>query len=142
MSELLQTGWQVFLGVGGTASIVMAIQALYKVRADKRALDTSTGKTSAETVTELSGAMVTILTSAPGEIARLAERLKQADADIEKLTVKVREQSNEIEALTRQLEMRAREAMALKAEMEHLSVQLTAARLELAKARNDHGKGH
>lgn len=141
MIDVLQTGWQIFLGVGGTTAIVMAIQGLYKLRADKRSLDTSTGKTSAETVTELSGAMVTILTSAPGEIARLAERLKAADADIERLTSRIREQSQEIEVLNRQLEMRAREAAALKGEMDQLNIQLTAARLELAQIRNDHGKG-
>lgn len=135
MIDVFQTGWQVFLGVGGSASIVMVIQTMYKLRADKRALESTTGKTSAETVTELSGAMVAILASAPGEIARLAERLKAADESIAQLNGRIKAQGDEIHGLERQLEMRKREADALKAEMDQLNVQLTSARIELAQLR-------
>lgn len=137
--ENLQTAAMLWAGVGGTAGVGVALRGVYRARAEKRAVDSATAKTSAEAVTELSGTMVAILTSAPGEIARLSARLREADLDIERLTVRIRAQADEIDGLNRQLEMRSREASALKAEMDHLSAQLTLARIELSQIRTEHG---
>lgn len=137
-----QTVAQIILGLGGLGGMGVFVRSLFLARADKRAKDAGSGKTSAETVTELSGVAVALLKSAPAEIARLHDRLKEADEHIDELTEKIRAQSRIIDQqderigdMQTQLEAREREAEALHGQLDQLNIQLTEAQLEVARLR-------
>lgn len=139
-----QTIAQIVLGAGGVSGLVVAIRSVFLTRADKRAVDAGSGKTSAEAVTELSGVAVALLKSAPAEIERLHARLKEADEHIDELTDKIRAQSRVIDeqdariaSMQGQLEARTHEAEALRGQLDQLNSQLTDAQMEVARLRRD-----